>query len=276
MLLGWVLAFCLPSADARSADVPDGTHVWRDLSYGQARAQRMDVYAPEGARGAPVILMVHGGAWAIGGKNGPGVTGRKMPHWVEAGYVFVSIDYRMLPEADPLEQARDVAAALAYVQRHAGEWGGDGTRVVMAGHSAGAHLVALLTADPSLAREAGADRWLGTISLDSAALDAASLMSGPHLRLYDRAFGSDPAFWERTSPLQQLRAKTVPMLLVCSSQRIASCPEARAFAARAERLGGRARVLPEPMTHAQINAELGAPGGYTQEVDAFLRELGLR
>lgn len=275
MLIGLSLATWLPPAVSRTAAVPEGANLWRDVPYGQAEAQRLDVYAPARAHGAPVILMVHGGAWAIGGKDGPGVTGHKMSHWLEAGYIFVSIDYRMLPAANPLEQARDVAAALAYVQHHAAEWGGDGGRVVLAGHSAGAHLVALLAADPALARESGADRWLGTITLDSAALDVPSVMEGPHLRLYDRAFGADPAFWARTSPLQQLHAAPAPMLLVCSSQRAASCPASRAFAARVEQLGGKAQVLPEPMTHAQINADLGAPGDYTRDVDAFLRSLGL-
>lgn len=275
VLATFLMAVWTSMAVARAADVPDGARVWRDVPYGGAKAQRLDVYAPARTQGAPVILMVHGGAWVVGGKDGPGVTGRKMPHWVEAGYVFVSIDYRMLPAADPLEQARDVAAALAYVQRHAAEWGGDGGRVVLAGHSAGAHLVALLAADPSLAREGGAAPWLGTLSLDSAALDVPTLMAGPHLRLYDRAFGADPAFWERVSPLQQLRTAPAPVLLVCSSQRIASCPASRAFAARVERLGGSVRVLPEPMTHAQINADLGAPSEYTRDVDAFLHRLGL-
>lgn len=273
--MGLLLAVWLPPAVSRTAGAPEGARVWRDVPYGGAVAQRLDVYAPERAHGAPVILMVHGGAWAVGGKDGPGVTGNKMPHWLVAGYVFVSIDYRMLPAAGPLEQARDVAAALAYVQRHAGEWGGDGARVVLAGHSAGAHLVALLAADPSIASEGGAERWLGTISLDSAALDVPSLMAGPHLRLYDRAFGADPAYWARTSPLQQLRTAPAPMLLVCSSRRTESCPASRAFATRVVQLGGSARVLPEPLTHAQINAELGAPGDYTRDVDAFLRGLGL-
>lgn len=279
-LFPWMLATLLMAiwtsmAAARTPDVPEGARVWRDVPYGSAKAHRLDVYAPRRAQAAPVILMVHGGAWVVGGKDGPGVTGRKMPHWVEAGYVFVSIDYRMLPAADPLEQARDVAAALMYVQHHAAEWGGDGGRIVLAGHSAGAHLVALLAADPSLVHEGGAAPWLGTLSLDSAALDVPALMAGPHLRLYDRAFGSDPAFWTRVSPQQQLRTAPAPMLLVCSSQRIESCPASHAFAARVERLGGSARVLPEPMTHAQINADLGTPGDYTRDVDAFLRGLGL-
>jgi len=56
------------------------------------------------------------------------------------------------------------------------------------GHSAGAHLVALLTAHPAFTQAEGALPWLGTVSLDSAAFDVVAVMSGRHLALYDRAF----------------------------------------------------------------------------------------
>jgi acetyl esterase/lipase len=249
--------------------------VLRDVAYGAAPAQRMDVYKPAHARAAPVIVMVHGGAWMIGDKSNPGVAGRKQAHWAERGYLFVSIDYRMLPTADPWVQAQDVASALAYVQKHAGDWGGDGTRVVLAGHSAGAHLVALLGADPSLAYAQGAKAWLGTIALDSAAYNVSRIMTLPHAGFYDKVFGSDEAFWRKVSPLDRLHGKTQPMLLVCSSQRLLSCMQAETFAKAANEHGGRAQVLPEALTHEQINAELGGDSDYTRAADTFLRSLGL-
>ncbi|HEX7816023.1 alpha/beta hydrolase [Dyella sp.] len=247
---------------------------WRDLAYGQAPAQRLDVYAPSGAHHAPVIVMVHGGAWMIGDKSNPGVTGSKLAHWSAAGYVFVSVDYRMLP-ADPLQQAGDIAAALAYVQQHAVQWGGDGRRVVLMGHSAGAHLVALLAADPTLARSQGAHAWLGTVALDSAAYDIPRIMQAPHPAFYDRAFGADPAFWRQVSPRDRLRAGGAPMLLVCSSQRLMSCSQADAFAAAVRSKGGRVQVSSQALSHKQINAELGEDSAYTRAVDQFLRSLGL-
>src|SRR3569833_2858615 len=95
----------------------------------------------------------------------------KCAHYTGKGMVFVSTNYRLLPEADVLAQADDVCRALAFVQAQAAAWGGDGGRVVVIGHSAGAHLAALRSADPGLAMRHGVQPWLGTIALDSAALD---------------------------------------------------------------------------------------------------------
>lgn len=249
--------------------------VQRDVPYGTDAKQRMDVYLPSAAHAAPVIVMVHGGAWMFGDKASPGVVEPKAVHWTQAGYVFVSIDYRMLPQAAPFAQAEDVADALVYVQKHAAAWGADPARVVLMGHSAGAHLVALLSSSPAIATARGAQRWLGTVSLDSGAIDVPGIMTSPHARLFDRAFGNDPAQWRQVSPLDRLGSDALPILLVCSSKRLESCPHNQAYASKAQGLGVRASVLPEPLTHAQINATLGEAGGYTGAVDAFLRGLGL-
>ncbi|WP_114238742.1 alpha/beta hydrolase [Dyella sp. C9] len=265
-----MLALLLACATATQAMT-----VLHDLAYGSAPAQRLDVYRPAAAQHAPLILMVHGGAWMLGDKGSRAVVEPKASHWTDAGYVFVSVNYRLWPQASPAEQANDVADALVYVQRHAAEWGADPTRVVLMGHSAGAHLVALLSASPSLAMRRGAQRWVATVSLDSGAIDVPAVMQAPHARFYDRVFGNDPGFWRSVSPLAQLERDAPPMLLVCSSRRADSCPHNQVFAARARALGVRASVLPEPLSHEQINATLGGPGGYTGAVDAFLRSLGL-
>ena len=121
-------------------------------------------------------------------------------------YIFVSINYRLLPGADPVTQAHDVAEALAFVEAHLHSWDGASGELVLMGHSAGAHLVALLTADPSIATRAGASPWLGSVALDSGAMDVTQIMRAPHLRLYDEAFGSDPTYWRRASPTDRLQA----------------------------------------------------------------------
>jgi alpha-beta hydrolase superfamily lysophospholipase len=84
----------------------------------------------------------------------------------------VSTNFRMLPQAEPLEQARDVGRALAAVQSRAAGWGADGSKVVLMGHSSGGHLVMLLNAAPVLARTVGAQPWRGAVSLDNPVVDA--------------------------------------------------------------------------------------------------------
>jgi acetyl esterase/lipase len=188
---------------------------FHDVSYGADARQRFDVYASAGAHNAPVIVMVHGGGWRIGDKSNARMYENKANYWVPKGYVFVSVNYRMLPDADPLEQARDVAHAIAAIEEKAATWGGDRSRVIVMGHSAGAHLIALITTSQQLAPELRGATWKGAVLLDSGALDVPAIMHRPHFRLYDDAFGSDPAFWRSVSPYHALTKREPPVLAVC-------------------------------------------------------------
>lgn len=274
LLASAALWFAAAGANSAAAPAP-----LRDIHYGSGAQQTLDVYRPPAAHGAPVaaapiIVFVHGGGWRIGDKGMARMIDSKVQRWLPHGFVFVSIDYGLLPQTPVVRQADDVAHALAFVQQHAAEWGGDGDKVLLMGHSAGAHLVALLDAAPERARAAGARPWLGTIALDSAAYDLPALMQRRHLPLYDAAFGADPAQWPALSPLQQLHGAGPPLLAVCSSVRPDDpCADARRFAARAAAFERRVEVLPQPLSHAEINATLGAPGAYTDAVETFLKSL---
>ena len=265
-------------AAPRAMAEPAGVRRLADLPYGDAAKQRVDAYLPPAGisppGGAPILVMVHGGAWMFGDKTSHGVVGAKIDHWVARGWIFVSVNNRLLPEAEPLAQAEDVAHALAFVQQQATAWGGDASRLVLMGHSAGAHLVALLSASPALAARSGAARWAGTVVLDSAALDLSALMKQRHARFYDRVFGSDAESWRAVSPTDRLAGDAVPMLLVCSSLRLDdSCGQSARFAARVVAAGGVARVHQEALAHNAIDVELGRPGAYTDVVDAFIAEV---
>jgi arylformamidase len=258
-----------------SAPLPEGVRKLADVPYGSAGRQRIDVYLPPPgmapASGAPILVMVHGGAWIFGSKNSPGVVGEKLAHWTAHGWIFVSVDNRLWPEADPLTQARDVAAAIGLVQKEAAGWGGDAKHLILMGHSAGAHLVALLSASPPLVAQSGAAPWAGTVVLDSVAIDLTTLMQHPHPRFYDRVFGADPAGWHDASPTDRLEAGAIAMLLVCSTLRADdSCSQTQRFADRAAALHLEAPVHKETLSHLEVNANLGRPGRYTQVVDAFI------
>ena len=241
-----------------------------DVPYGPSPEQRFDLYAPPQGKAAPLILMVHGGAWRLGDKEMGRVVDNKVARWVPRGIAFASINYRMQPKAPPLEQARDVARALAAIQQNAEKLGIDRDNIVLMGHSAGAHLIALLMARPDLQDEAQVRPWRGTVLLDSGALDVPAIMNDRHLPLYDRAFGSNPADWLAASPYQQLRQATEPILAVCSSRRAHACQQAENFIAKAQGLGTQAAALPLDKTHAEINAQLGDEAAYTAEVERHL------
>lgn len=249
------------------------TLIKRNVSYGKEPAQVFDVYAPTHARGAPVIMLIHGGTWRIGDKDSSLQIAPKLARWESRGFVLLTVNYRALPKTLPLDQARDIAAALAAAQEKAASWGADRHKFILIGHSAGAHLVALLATRPELVSEQGASPWLGSILLDSSALDIPALMNARHQPLDEHAYGSDPAYWQAVSPFHQLQHAMPPLLAVCSTRRPEACPDARRFVSKASALGTRAALLTQDLSHEEINAMLGKESPYTTAVEAFMRGL---
>ena len=148
------------------------------ISYGTAALQRLDIWRAKGTKGpAPLIVFVHGGGWKRGSKDN--ATGRfKAEHFPQQGYAFASIDYRLVPAATVEQQAADVAAAVKALVDRANMLGIDRRRIVLMGHSAGAHLVALVGTDERYLQGAGlsfAD-ISGVIPIDGAAYDVAAQM----------------------------------------------------------------------------------------------------
>lgn len=261
-------------ADGHGAPPPPGMRVLRDVAYGTDPRQRMDLYLPATQPAQGVVFMVHGGAWRMGSKDSPNVATHKVQHWLPKGLAVITIDYRLLPQAPVATQTDDVRTALAHAQQHAPQWALPAERFVLMGHSAGAHLVALVSADPAKALSQGAVPWLGTVVLDSAVLNVPVLMRDRHARLYDTAFGTDPTAWPALSPFHHLTPQARPMLLVCSSQRPDNpCRQAEGFAAQGRAAGLHMAVLPQALSHADINGMLGQPGAYTDAVDHFLAGL---
>lgn len=261
-------------ADRRDVAGERDWRVLRDLAYGPAGRQRLDVYLPRERVATQTLFLVHGGGWRHGDKRSADFIRAKVAHWLPRGVAVVAVNYRLLPDTPVADQAADVARALAFAQQQAPHWQLDAGRFVLMGHSAGAHLVSLLATDTGLAAAAGVQPWLGTVSLDSAAVDVPQLMQRRHLPLYDEAFGADPAQWRALSPRHQLRERPAPLLLVCSSTRPDKpCTPNGEFAAAVQALGGRAELLAIAKSHGEINTELGTDPAYTAKVDAFLASL---
>jgi acetyl esterase/lipase len=269
---GWLTAVAarIGGLTGSTIELPPGTRIERDLVYGSDPAQRVDLYQPAGPIAAPLIAIVGGGGWSQGDKAAPATVANKLAHWLRLGRAVASIGYRRLPHARPAEQARDVARALAFLQRRADARGGSPRDVVVVAHSSGAHLVALLAADPAASASDGVERWLASILIDTAALDVVALMRGPHLALHEKVFGSSEAGWREVSPMHRLRGEPTPMLLVHSSRRPLAGEQARRFAAAVGAIGGHAEVLSLDLSHADLNDGLGREPEYTARVDAFI------
>jgi len=224
----------------------------------------MDIYAPPGARNCPVMVYVHGGAWSFGDKL---ATGNKVPYFTSRGWILVSINYRLLPAADPLIQVDDVARAVAWVHDRIDRYGGDPNELFLMGHSAGAHLVSLVATDLRRLKQAGKPCSIlrGVIELDTAALDIVTLME-TSADFYTRFFGRNRRRWKEASPIAHIAADRPipPFLLAVAAGNESKLTQARRFAAALQEAGVRAEILEAPdKTHSTLNRDLGAEGDET-------------
>ncbi|MGH1462609.1 MAG: alpha/beta hydrolase [Neptuniibacter sp.] len=246
-----------------------------DLPYATHPLQKMDVYLPKAeVKEAPVIFMVHGGAWRVGDKASRAVVKNKVNYWVLQGFIFISVNYRLLPDADPITQKEDVAKALAFAQGKAPLWGGSADKFILMGHSAGAHLVSLLSVNALQQNANNIKPWKATIALDSAAFDVIDIMQSNRVaRFYREAFGTNETYWQQASPYHQLEDDIPPFLAVCSSQRKdGACDQAEKFVTKILQNQGNAEVLPVDLSHRQVNTELGKTNAYTAAVDRFIKQ----
>lgn len=115
-----------------------------NLRYGPyGRRNFLDVYRPRsGAKNAPVILQIHGGAWVVGDKRQQGLP--LMLHMAKKGFVCVAINYRLSPRSRFPDHLVDCKRALAWIRENIAEYGGDPSRIIVTGGSAGGHLAALV------------------------------------------------------------------------------------------------------------------------------------
>jgi len=160
------LSFAVANAPATYSDA----HRIADIAYGKAQRQRLDVYVPPApsTQRLPVVVFWYGGAWIDGSKNDYRFVGTAL---AELGYVTVLPDYRLYPEVRFPAFIEDGAQAVKWVREHAGEYGGDPSRIVLVGHSAGAHMAAMLALNR---------RYLHSAGVDASAIVGLVALSGPY------------------------------------------------------------------------------------------------
>src|SRR5580765_649794 len=105
----------------------------RNIPYAGVEDEKrtLDVYAPAGAKGLPVVFWIHGGGWQTGDKSDVKL---KPQAFMDKGFVFVSVNYRLLPAVDIETLTRDVAKSFRWVEDHIAEYGGDPKRLLVGGH----------------------------------------------------------------------------------------------------------------------------------------------
>lgn len=262
------------NATARAPALPAG---FTEHSYGSDERQKLDLGLPQNARGkSPVLLFVHGGGWSIGDKRQGAAA--KGEHFLGQGWAFATTNYRLVPEATVEQQAADIASAIAFLRRQPGI---DPDRIVIMGHSAGAHLAALVGTDERYLKAAGVpmSAVTGVILLDGAGYDVGQQMADKGNRVmsaYEAAFGKDPKRQAALSPATYTAAPNVASWLILPvASRADSTAQSEALAARLRSGGSSATVSPQQgKSHRTLNQELGtANDPATAEVDRYLASL---
>ncbi len=182
--------------------------VAESLAYGPDARQRLDVYRPAGGgAGLPVLVFCYGGAWDSGDRQNYDFVGRT---FAAQGYLTIVFDYRLVPETRYPGFVEDTAAAVAWASRHAGDYGGDPSRVFLVGHSAGAYNVAMVALEP---------RFLSAHGLSPSLIAGVAGLAGPYdfLPLDDpatiAAFSAYPDL-ARTQPVNLVTEESPPFLLL--------------------------------------------------------------
>ena len=278
-VLGFVLAlvlswFALPGTASAK--------VYRDVVYDHMSGVgdgnfTMDIYAPEDAEQAPVIIMVHGGAWVVGNKQNA-IGADQADFFTDEGFVFISINYRLAPDHPFPAQVEDLASAIAFVHREIENYGGDPDWIFLMGHSAGAHSVALVSVDPRYLRAEGLNLNVikGTVPLDGAAYNLVTTgkKRGELPRFYRPVFGGDVKTWRTASPtLQVLDGRRIPPMLLLYVDRPVSPKRAKELAETLRENGYMAQaILAKKRSHKSLNRRLGSPGDkYGPMIAEFFR-----
>ena len=261
------------------------------VSYGSDEAQRVLIWRAGDRRvGAeadarpgqrpPLAVFIHGGGWQ---KGMPELVDNKPAWFKDHGWAFASIGYRLLPGSPVEEQARDVGRALAELRKQAVRFGYDPDRILLFGHSAGAHLTALVSSDPQYAGDSfGAIK--AAILIDGACYDVpAQIAASPFMakRTYIPAFSEDPARQRQLSPITHAGGRDVSdWLLLYTAARDDAKAQSEALAAALRRGSTLTELVQVPSTesarkaHLEINRAFGtASYAANPQIEAIMRRV---
>ncbi len=207
------------------------------VSYGKDPKQSLNVYRSDAevkSQPLSVLIWVHGGGWRNGDKdNRAGIN--LCQTWAKAGFVVVGLDYRLTPAVIHPAHVEDVAAGIAWVHNNIAEHGGDPKRVFLLGHSAGAHLVALVATAPSYLQAhdlTPKSALAGVMAIDTASYDLTATRTPLVKTMIADAFGDDAKTLKEASPLQNARQNPdacPPFVIAAVKQRTEAVQESTAL-----------------------------------------------
>jgi arylformamidase len=239
--------------------------VHRDLGYAEPKNERqtLDVYAPNQGKDHPTVIWIHGGGWQQGDKT---EVQAKPQAFVDRGFVFVSTNYRFVPNVTIKQMAGDVAKAIRWVHDHSKEYGGDPNTMFVMGHSAGAQLAALVCTDDRYLKAEGLSLSIirGCVPVDGDTYDVPMQIATVEERragIYRQKFGDEKSQQDLSPVTHVAKGKNIAPFLILH---VADHPETRAQSQRLAKAlreaGVSAKAVPaDGKNHTTINADLGMP-----------------
>ncbi len=253
-----------------------GVGVTRDIPYGPADRNLLDVFVPEDAGGPrPVLMFVHGGGFTGGNKATPGSPFYdNVPLWAARnGLVGVNMTYRLAPQHPWPAGPEDVGAALRWERDNISNHGGDPSKVVLFGHSAGATHAGTYAAMPQFHGPDGIG--IAGLILTSGIYDLTDFPVNDGHRSY---IGSDVSLYPARSPIAGLGKLPVPARVVYAELEPPPCSPQfeRLLAAMADAPGGRPTTLMLPKhSHLSLGYAIGTDDtALTAPVLNFVKGLG--
>lgn len=265
---------------------PQAPVVHLDVAYGNHERQKLDIYAPENASGLPVMLYIHGGAWKIGNKR---LVDNKPQFFTSQNWIFVSANYRLLPDGKHPTNVQDVASALAWLHDNIEKHGGSADRIILCGFSAGAHLAALAGLDSTYLNNAGKSLSVvkAVVLLDNPVSDVLEELKGQSRDRMLETFGSDHETHISASPVYHISATEVkPLCIIAFSGGMPSHSpmsdkdfrlQATLLATALEKAGAKAHLFPhEDLNHTELNCNFGSSddqAGVTAPIMLLLNDM---
>ena len=267
----FIITALLPFASAQATRIIEK----KDVVYAEPASplHTLDVYASPSAKNAPVVFWIHGGGWQGGDKSD---VAEKPRFFVEKGFVFVSVNYRLLPKIEMIDIFHDVAKSFRWVHDHIAEHGGDPKRVLVGGHSAGAQLAALICTDDRYLKADGIafTDLIGCVPVDGDTYDVPAIIETaetrrrvhgqPQLQFGHREkFGNMAEKHREYSAVTHVaKGKSIPPFLILH---VADHPDTSAQAFRLgavlKETGVKTTVFgAKETTHNKLNDNLGVAG----------------
>jgi acetyl esterase/lipase len=180
----------------------------------------LDMYWPAVQENCPVVVFIHGGTWMSGSKDLYGDLGR---NFASKGITTAIISYRLGDQVQYNSMAEDCAAAVKWVHDHASQYNGDPSRLVVSGHSAGAHLASLISLDTGYMKALNTPNPIrGCILIDAFGLNIDTFIRSPFGQSYmayiEKVFTRDEATWKKASPVSHIHERDIPFFITTGSR----------------------------------------------------------